>query len=132
MSSRPSFYPQQVFLPGNDDMSGDLISLVTIIPKLPVNSYGISWTGTTPVGTLVCEVSNDYVQNIDGSARVAGTWNVMPFTDSTGTVVTSVAISGDTGNGFINISGLGGYALRLRYTAGPGVGTISAFFTAKV
>ena len=123
MSSRPQIAPFPVIL--NGAMSGSITSTVTVIQKLSLISYSISWSGSTPVGTMSVEVSNDYEQNSDGSVRVAGTWNTLPLDAAT-------AVSGNTGNGFIDIDLQGGYALRLVYTRTSGTATMQAVMSAKV
>lgn len=119
MSSRPQLNPESVITNGN--LSGNLTSLVTIITKLSMVTYATSWSGTSPVGTLNVQVSNDYSQNGDGSVKNAGTWST----------VTTGAVSGNTGTGFFDIT-TGAYAIRLTYTFSSGTGTIQALVAAKV
>ncbi len=123
MSSRPQLSPYKVITDG--DMSGNLTSKVTIIDKLSLMSYAISWVGTTPVGTITVEVSNDYLQNADGSVKNAGTWNTLPLSATTD-------ISGNTDNGFIDIELNAGYAMRLVYTRASGTGSMQATLASKV
>lgn len=133
MSSRPNAGPYAALnSTTGQSMSGNLTSRVSIIQFLSMPSYAVSWTGSTPVGTIAVQVSNDYSQNADGTVNNAGTWNVMPFTDLTGTLVTSIPISGNSGNGFIDITDTSAYAIRLVYTSGSGSGTLNAIFAAKV
>lgn len=122
MSSRPQFNPYPVIQDG--DMSDDITSEVTIIQKLSMISYGLSWNGSTPVGTAQIQVSNDYSENSDGSVRNAGTWNDLPDM--------SAAISGNSGNGAFDIVATGFYAIRLVYTATSGTGLLQAIVAAKV
>ena len=132
MSTRPQFSPMPVFnATTGQAMAGNLTSLVTIIQKLSMISYGVSWSGSTPVGTLSVQVSNDYAQNPDGSVKTAGTWNTV-ILNVGGTPSTTIAVSGNTGNGFIDIDQMAAYAIRLIYTAGSGTGTINAVINAKV
>ena len=70
----------------------------TILQGLSMVSYAVTWTGTSPVGTLALEVSNDYSVDATGTVLNAGTWNIAPV-DVNGAFQTSVAISGNTGNG---------------------------------
>lgn len=123
MSSRPQLQPHPVIV--NGDMSGDLVSDVTIIQKLSQISYAVSWAGTTPVGVISVQVSNDYSQNADGTVRNAGTWNTLVLSAPTN-------VSGNTGNGFIDITATAAYAIRLIYTATSGVGLLQATINAKV
>lgn len=123
MSSRPQFNPYSVITDG--DMSGNLTSLVTIIQKLSLISYAIEWTGTSPIGTISVEVSNDYEQNADGSVKNSGTWNTLPLSSPTG-------VTGNADNGFIDIYATAGYATRLIYTRASGIGTLNVIASGKV
>ncbi len=128
MSSRPQFDPQVVIgSPSSVSgaMTGNITSLVTIIKKLSLVSYSYSWTGTSPVGSVSIQVSNDYSQNADGSVRNAGTWNTLPLSAAT-------SISGNTGNGFIDVDASAGYALRTVYTQVSGTGTLTVIVNGKV
>lgn len=123
MSSRPLIKPHTVI--NNVSMAADVISTVTIIDNLSMVSYAITWSGTTPVGLIAVEVSNDYTQNADGSVRNVGTWNALPLS-------VTPTISGDTGMGFIDIDANAGYALRLHYIRTSGIGTLNSIVAAKV
>ena len=123
MSSRPLIKPFKVITAG--DMSGNLTSKVTVIDDLSMISYSVSWSGASPVGTITVQASNDYSTNADGSVRNAGTWNTL-------TLSSICAVSGNTGNGMIDIDSLAGYAVRLVYTRTSGTGVIDATVVAKV
>lgn len=124
MSSRPLLQPMPVIT--NGDMStATITSLVTIISNCSMVSYALSWSGTSPVGTISVEVSNDYSQNGQGAVSNAGTWT--PLTLSAGT-----SVSGNTGTGFIDIVQSSAYAIRLKYTKTSGTGTLQATLKAKV
>ena len=123
MSSRPQFTPFQAIVNGN--MSGKITSEVTIIQKLSMISYAFTWVGTSPTGTIDIQVSNDYSQNGDGSVKNAGTWNSLPLSSTP-------SVSGNTGNGFIDIDSSAGYAVRAVYTAISGTGTLQAIVSGKV
>jgi hypothetical protein len=123
MSSRPQFNPYPVIINGN--LSGTIVSAVTIIQKLSLVSYSMSWTGASPVGVISVEVSNDYTQNGQGTVLNPGTWNTLPLSAPT-------AVTGNSGVGFIDLDANAGFAMRLRYTAVSGSGTINAFVNAKV
>lgn len=114
--------PQQVITNGN--MSGNLTSLVTIMDQLLMISYSIVWTGSTPVGTVSIQVSDDYSINPDGTTRNTGTWNTLPLSASTD-------ISGNSGNGFIDVAANAGYAIRLVYTRTSGTGTLNVLIMGK-
>lgn len=123
MASRPILSPFPVIT--NGDMSGNLTSVVTVIQNLSLISYSLSWSGTSPAGTVAVQVSNDYSQNADGTVRNAGTWDALPLS-------ITPTVSGSTGVGFIDIQQIAGYALRLVYTASSGVGVMQCVVNAKV
>lgn len=123
MSSRTQLNPYSVITNGN--MSGNLTSAVTIVQKLSLISYSITWSGTSPIGLMAVQVSNDYSVFPDGIVNNPGTWNSLPLS-------TTPSISGNTGNGFIDIDLNGAYAVRLTYTFTSGTGTLNAIVAAKV
>ena len=112
-------------------MSGSLTSQATIISNVSMVSYGLSWAGSTPVGTVSVQASNDYSLDAEGNVLNAGTWNTLTLSYN-GTLVTTVPVSGNTGNGFIDIDELAAYAVRLIYTAGSGTGALNATVVGKV
>lgn len=123
MSSRPQLAPFSVIT--NGSMAGSLISEVTIIQKLSMISYDISWSGSSPVGTVTVQVSNSYSKDPDGSVRNAGSWTTLDLSEP-------AAISGNTGNGFIDIDSSAAYAMRVIYTRVSGTGTLNVIINAKV
>lgn len=130
MSSRPIISPYQVITNGNM-ASATVTSTVSIIQNISMPSYAVTWTGSTPIGTLKVQASNDYSQNVDGSVRNAGTWNDLPLYLS-GTTVSSIPITGNSDFGFIDIDCLGAFAIRLLYTKTSGTGTFQAYINGKV
>ena len=122
MSSRPQFDPFPVITDG--DMSTTLISLPTVINKLSMFSYDISWTGA-PVGDFSVEVSNTYKQNADGTVRTVGNWTPLPLSGMP-------TATGTSGTGFIDIEAIGAYAMRLVFTPTSGSGTMNAVASGKV
>lgn len=123
MASRPLLKPFQVIT--NGDMSADIVSEISIIDNITGVSYAVTWSGSSPVGTCSVEISDDYTENADGSERNPGTWNTMPLSPAP-------TVSGNTGNGYIDILGTVGYAIRLRYTSTSGTGSMQAIVTGKV
>lgn len=123
MASRPIFSPYPVILNGN--MATTITSKVTVIQNLSLVSYAYSWVGVSPIGTVSVQVSNDYSQYADGTVNNPGTWNTLPLSAST-------AVSGNTGNGFIDIDANAGFALRTLYTPVSGTGTLQCIIDAKV
>lgn len=112
-------------------MSGNITSQPTILQSLTSGSYALSWTGTSPVGTLSLQVSDDYSLEANGQVLNLGTWNTAPLSVG-GTTVTTIPVTGNIGNGYIDILGTGAYAARLVYTAGSGTGTLNATVVGKV
>lgn len=137
MSNRPQFSPYIVIPNPNGnpadsaDMSTDITSAPTVIQKLSMVSYSLSWAGTSPIGAISIQVSNDFSLFPNGTVNNSGTWNDVPLLLS-GTTVTSIPLTGNTGNGFIDIDQHAGYAIRLVYTATSGSGVLQAVINGKV
>ncbi len=130
MSSRPVLRPHTVISAG--DMSATSItSEATVLQGISNVSYEVSWTGSTPVGTLKLQVSNTYTVAAAGGTGATGTWTDVPM-DVNGAYATSIAVSGNTGNGFIDVTLQAGYAVRLVYTKGSGTGTLTGTISGKV
>ena len=129
MSSRPQFNPYPTIL--NGDMSMDITSDVTIIQKLSMIGYSYSWAGVSPVGSIVVEISNDYSQNQDGTVKNPGTWTQIYFSLN-GNTANSAPVAGNSGQGFIDIDAMSAYAIRTRYMAVSGTGTLQSFINGKV
>jgi hypothetical protein len=129
MSSRPLIAPFKVIT--NGDMSANITSKVSIISNISMLSYAYSWAGSSPVGTITVEVSNDYTVNGAGTVSNAGTWTALTFV-SAGSVVSSLAVSGNTGTGFIDIDAISAYAIRTKYNFTSGTGTLQATVAGKV
>ena len=129
MSTREKLSPFKVITDGS--MSGNLTSAVTIISGISMLSYGFSWVGTSPVGTVSVQVSNDYALDVTGAVANAGTWNTLTLNVG-GTPATTVAVSGNTGNGGVDIFQTGFYAIRCIYTRASGTGTLQATIAGKV
>ena len=129
MSSRTALRPYTVLSSGS--MAGDLTSSVTILQSIVGVSYALSWTGTSPVGTCSVQVSNDYSVYPSGAVNNTGTWTTI-YLNVNGTPATTIAITGNTGSGFIDIDQTMAYAIKLIYTRTSGTGTLSAVISGKV
>jgi hypothetical protein len=103
----------------------------TILQGLSLLNYAITWTGTSPVGTLALETSSDYAIAPNGTVTNAGTWNIAPM-GVNGAYATSIAISGNSGVGSIDVIQTGTYAVRLLYTFASGTGSMSIIVSGKV
>lgn len=111
-------------------MSGNITGAVTLIQKISMLSYAYSWSGTSPVGTVSVQVSNDYSILPNGTVNNAGTWNTLTLNVG-GSLVTTIPVSGNTGNTFVDIDS-GAYAIRTIYTAISGTGTLQCTINGKV
>lgn len=131
MSFRPELKPYQVITDGN--MATSLTSLVTIIQKISLVSYTVSWSGTSPSGTLSMQISNDYEIGPTGAVVNSGNWSALSFTNhGSVTPVTSITVSGNTGADDLISDLCGAYAIRLIYTRSSGTGTLQAYICGKV
>ncbi len=128
MSTRSTLRPMSVIT--NGDMSGNITSQVTILQSLTIGTYAYSWAGTSPVGAISVEISNDY--KADGANVInAGTWTAIYFTLNGSSVVAAAPVSGNTGNGVIEWS-TGAYAIRTKYAFTSGTGTLQSVINGKV
>jgi hypothetical protein len=93
------------------DMSGNITGSTTYIGALLIGSLAISWTGSTPVGNIAVQISND------GSVWV--TQSIVPT-------------GGADGQTIFNLSDIGYLYIRVNYTRTSGSGTLSASITGKV
>lgn len=123
MASRPIIAPFSVIT--NRSMAATITSAVTVIQNTSMVSYDISWTGSSPVGSMSVQVSNTYAQNAAGGVLNAGNWTTLTLSATTN-------VSGNSGNGFIDVLATAGYAIRLVYTRVSGTGTMNATIAGKV
>lgn len=128
MSSRTVLRPYQVITAGS--MAGNLTSAITLLQSVTKLSYALVWTGTTPIGTVSIQASNDYSVLPTGLVNAAGTWTTLTLSYN-GNTVTTVPVSGNTGNGFIDVVSAA-YALRLIYTATSGIGSLTVTVSGKI
>lgn len=124
MSTRTALRPYPVI--NAVSMAASITSGVTVLQSLSDFSYEITWTGTSPVGTISMQVSNSYTLAPDGSTAVAGTWSSVPVEIDDGSVATTVPVAGASGTIYIDVSKHAGYAVRLIYTRVSGTGTMTA------
>lgn len=128
MSTRTNIRPTTVI--NAVSMAADITSTVTILQSISGIGYAYSWTGTSPVGTISVQVSNDYL-NADGTINSSAHWTTI-YLNVNGTPATTIAVSGNSGEGFANIAEIMAAAIRTIYTAGSGTGTLTAIVTGKV
>lgn len=94
-------------------------------------SYTHVWTGTSPVGTVGVQVSNDFSITPTGQILNAGTWTTYSFL-SAGSYVTTVAVTGNAGSVAIELPQIAFYAVRAIYTFSSGTGTLNSYINGKV
>lgn len=132
MSTRPELTPFSVITSGN--MTLTLTSTVVIIQKISMIAFAFSWSGSSPLGTIAIQASNDYSITPGGAVKNAGTWNALTVQLS-GSSVSSIPVSGNTGNGLVDIDLCAAYAIRAVYTpdiSTPGTGTLQCVVNGKV
>ena len=112
-------------------MATSITSLPTVLQSITLVAYSITWSGTDVTGALSVQLSNDYALNPNGTVENVGTWSTMALSLS-GVSVSSIPITDNTGNGFIDIEGTAAYAIRLVYTPSAGTGLMSAVINGKV
>lgn len=128
MSTRTRISPVQ--LPSIDMSATSTASSATILASNSTVTYSGSWSGTSPVGTLALQFSDDYSLNPNGSVNNAGTWETAPIAIG-GALVTSGAVSGNTGTFRFDIT-TAANASRLLYTKGSGIGTLTIYVSGRV
>lgn len=131
MSTRPQIKPY-IAINAQSMASNITQSQPTIISNLTLISYTFSWSGSSPVGTIAIQACND--AQFDGKGNYisgTGSWESLPL-NLNGTVVTTIPVSGNTGNGVVDIDANGLYAIQAVYTASTGTGTLNATLVAKV
>lgn len=107
----------------NGDMSGaSITSSITNIQFLDNVGVQLNWSGSTPIGTIVVQVSADHAQDAEGNVTVAGNWISLPV---------SISVSGNTGSGYFDLNQLSSPWIRVVYTKTSGTGTLNGYVTGK-
>lgn len=129
MSSRTNLRPHTVI--NAQSMGASITSDITLLQSLTKGSYQVVWSdGSTPIGTIALQVSDNYSVDPSGAVLNAGTWTTATISVA-GVPASSAPVSGNTGSGFIDFS-TAAYATRIIYTRTSGSGTMSATVTGKV
>jgi len=122
------FAPIQILTNGN--MAGSVNSIGVDLNQVALYSIQASWSGSTPVGTLTLEVSNDIVPVASSSSSPVGSdpaANVVNWSTYTGS---STSVNGN-GNFLWNVTDVGYRWVRVKYTRVSGSGTINVTYSGK-
>lgn len=106
-----------------NSMAANITSQPSLVPFGGMISYQVVWSGTTPVGTVSIQGSNDYSLNAEGGVLNAGHWDTLTI-EYAGSPTSSIPISGNSGSGLIDITTTAIYATRLLYTFTSGIGNL--------
>lgn len=98
---------------GGDMSAAAVTSAVTTVEFIDNIGLEINWVGTTPVGTIKIQHSNDNILWIDYDFG------------------SSISVSGDTGSHTVNINQQPFTYIRVVYTKGSGIGAIFATISGK-
>lgn len=101
------------------DISTNQTSGNTNTANLDSGSIYVEWTGSSPVGVLTVEATND-----DPTSPAGAVYRELSFGNA-------INISGNSGNHELILNQLPFRAFRLVYTASSGTGSITATLTAK-
>lgn len=105
---------------GADLSVASTTSLITNVQFQDNIGIQITWTGTSPVGAITIDCSNDYGRN----GVLVPTWISLDFGSA-------IVITGNSGTHTININQIPFSNIRATYTKGSGVGTLHAQLSAK-
>lgn len=126
MSTRTSLRPSIVMNAAS--MASNITSTPTIAQTLSKISYTVSWSGSSPTGTLAVQACNDAQLNSTGGViSGTGSWVSLPLQQQpAGTLGQTISISGNSGSGAIDICDADFQFFQLIYTASGGTGTMTA------
>jgi len=96
------------------DMSSNIESVSTNVTYLDVSSIAISWSGSSPAGTITIEARN-------GEANA---WTELDFGST-------ISVSGNSGSHRVVFTEMPFTDLRVVYTASSGTGSLDAIITSK-
>jgi len=102
------------------DISGSITSSETNVLNLDTASIHITWSGTSPAGTITVEASN---QDPDKSS-VTQVWHELDLGSA-------VSVSGNSGEHLIIFNEMPFNTIRLQYARSSGTGSLEATISAK-
>lgn len=100
-------------------LSSPHTSEITEVSNLDKASIHIVWSGTSPIGTIKVESTNDDAKNPNA------VWREVVFN-------ATIELSGNTGDHDLVFNELPFNAIRISYTPTSGTGTLNATLSAKV
>jgi hypothetical protein len=96
------------------DMSANITSDVTYVDGLEALSFIYSWTGTSPVGSIIFEGAHEYPDS-----------NGVMQTTAYFTIATSVSVAANSGSALLTVNPLPAVTkVRVRYAFTSGTGTL--------
>lgn len=98
------------------DISTNQTSNRTITQGVDVAMIIVTWTGATPVGEIIVEISNSCETDFTKGDEV---WEEISFGST-------IAISGASGSHQINFTQISFRAIRIKYLATSGTGNLTA------
>lgn len=113
-----------------NSMGADIISQPSLVPLSGTISYQVVWSGSTPVGAVAIEGSNDYSLDALGNILNPGHWDTL-VVEFAGSPTSSIPITGNSGSGLIDITTTAIYATRLIYNATSGTGNLTVIAFAR-
>ena len=99
-----------------ESLSANIESEVTYVESSDQGTIFISWTGSSPAGTITVEASNSSNDDISKSSAI---WHELDFGSA-------ISVSGASGSHEINFIAMPFRAIKLKYTRSSGSGTINA------
>jgi len=119
MGRKDALISWKMFSPDPTDLSTDQTSQYTNIQFLDNVGITVLWTGTSPVGQITVQGSNDPNNGVTAPTN----WVDLDFGST-------INISGNSGGHLININQRSFGWIRMIYTAVSGTGTMSATLNA--
>lgn len=102
-------------------MAANIVGEHTDLMHLDNVAYFVKWTGTSPIGVIKVQVTNDSLE----PGKPAAVWQDLDFG-------TPISISGNSGSHLININQMPAKHMRITYEASSGTGALTAILTAKM
>lgn len=103
----------------NVDISANRTSAATQVEFVDNLGLLVNWSGTSPVGQLIVETSNDW-----DDKRATGTWTALDFGST-------ISISGNSGSHTIYINQVPFPWIRVRYARTSGIGSLTVILSTK-